>query len=181
MQINITIDDRIIHLIKRSKLTIVTVSLFLIAGAALYASTSLQWTDFQPGDVISASELNSRFNGLRDGLNAIGGTDEDGSYRLEKVNGEYKKVYTEHFTGTTPSSAISALIIDGSVDWNARRVLTASMAINHSNSNVYFDLWRDSNYGTIFIQGSSGRLAMSVEGGSMFGQSYRATIRWYKD
>ena len=129
MQINITIDDRIIHLIKRSKLAIVTVSLFLIGAAALYASTSLQWTDFQPGDVISASELNKRFN-----ASARGGIDGDGTYVYEMVNGELKKVYTTNFTGTMPDS-LGVFKLNSSsfsdVDWRTRNVLSASIKLDN--------------------------------------------------
>ena len=177
MQINITINDRIIDFFKRSKVAIATVSLLLIGAAALYAST-LQWTDLQPGDVISASELNSRFNGLRDGLNAMGGADADGTYEWEKINGTLKKVYTEHFIGTTPSNT-DLHLAHGK---DTSKILSVVASIEHNNTTRIYDYSSSQAATTQFYLIYNGTYIILGDTGSLNrGKPYKITMRWYKD
>ncbi len=66
VNINLNIDDRIVNFFKKTfskkrSFAILIVAL-IFGGAALYAATTSPWTDFQPGQAISASEFNQRFN-----------------------------------------------------------------------------------------------------------------------
>ncbi len=72
---NINIDDRIINFFKKifgRKRNVVIASLAIFfTGAALYAAT-IEWTDFQPGETLSASALNKKFNFLKDETIPVG-------------------------------------------------------------------------------------------------------------
>ncbi len=69
LNFNINIDDRIAKFFKKilgKKRNVVIASMAIIlSSVALYAAT-MDWTDFQPGDTLSANSLNTRFNSLRD-------------------------------------------------------------------------------------------------------------------
>ena len=186
MQINfnINIDDRIINFLKsvfRKKRAVMVISLIFFTGIAVFATTAWDsWEELQAGDPISATGLNEKFNTVKNAIDAVGGTDADGTYVWEKVDGNLKKVYTEHFTGITPDAPI--FTVDNSRNWLNTKVLTASMKIrNKQYGHTYLNIWDHSDNVLLRILYTSGEIQMKLDHRYWKTEPYTVTIRWYKD